>query len=171
MSMGAIVTVHYVIPDEAVNKVLGDLAKEHIDTINEFFKIDGVLDDCGREDFVNNELDWSRDHAGDGLFEDDSYGEEAEQMFKKLCEQRTWSTMSRMTATTRSTASPGRSTSAACSSGHRSTRSSSRSTKLKPAGRKSSSSAKISDWVQLGGTAPVFYFIYTPQPRRIYATV
>ena len=88
MSMGAIVTVHYVIPDEAVNKVLGDLAKEHIDTINEFFKIDGVLDDCGREDLVNNELDWSRDHAGDGLFEDDSYGEEAEQMFKKLCEQR-----------------------------------------------------------------------------------
>lgn len=57
MSMGANVTVHYVIPDEAVNKVLGELAKEHIDTINEFFKLDGVLDDCGREDFVNNELD------------------------------------------------------------------------------------------------------------------
>lgn len=88
MSMGAIVTVHYVIKDEAVNKVLGDLAKEHIESINEFFKIDGVLDDCGRADVVNDELDWSRDQNGQGLFEDDSYGEEAEKMFKKLCKQR-----------------------------------------------------------------------------------
>ena len=88
MSMGAIVTVHYVIEDEAVNKVLGDLAKEHIDTIEEFFKIDGVLDDCGRAEVVNDELDWSRDQNGQGLFEDDSYGKEAEKMFKKLCKQR-----------------------------------------------------------------------------------
>jgi hypothetical protein len=86
--MGACVTVHYVISDDAVNKVLGDLAKEHIDTIKEFFKIDGVLDDCGREEFVNDELDWSRDGNGQGLFDDDSYGEEAEAMFKKLCKQR-----------------------------------------------------------------------------------
>jgi hypothetical protein len=82
--MGNIVTTHEVISDEVVAKVIGDLGKQHIKAIDAFLKRDDV--DCNREFFVNNELDWSGDGAGEGMFEDDS--DEVKAAFQNLLKQK-----------------------------------------------------------------------------------
>lgn len=87
MSMGALVTTHEVISDEAVKKVIGDLGAEHIKAINAFLKMDGV--EVAGESFVNNELDWSDDHNGEGEYEDDSdYSDEVKAAFQNLLTQK-----------------------------------------------------------------------------------
>lgn len=94
MSMGAIVTVHYTIPDEVVAKVIGDKGKKHIDQINQFFKMSGVgeaLQDIGKEQIVNDELDWSDNGSGEGYFDDpEAYddGKEVVAAFEKLLKQK-----------------------------------------------------------------------------------
>ena len=76
MSMGNIVTTHEVISDEVVAKVIGDLGKQHIEAIDAFLERDDV--DCNGEAFVNDELNWSGDGAGEGMFEDDDFAHKPE---------------------------------------------------------------------------------------------
>lgn len=87
MSMGNIVTTHEVISDEVVAKVIGDLGKQHIEAIEEFLERDDV--DCNGELFVNNELDWSGDGVGEGMFEDADgvYSNETLAAYKALLNQ------------------------------------------------------------------------------------
>ena len=85
MSMGNIVTTHEVISDEVVAKVIGDLGKQHIEAIDKFLKRDDV--ECNGEAFVNDELDWSGDGAGEGMFEDDD-SDEVKAAFQNLLKQK-----------------------------------------------------------------------------------
>ena len=87
MSMGNIVTTHEVISDAVVAKVIGDLGQKHIEAIEEFLERDDV--DCNVELFVNNELDWSGDGVGEGMFEDadGDYSEETLAAYKALLKQ------------------------------------------------------------------------------------
>ena len=87
MSMGSLVTTHETISDEAVKKVIGSLGEEHIKAINAFMNMDGV--ETSGESFVNDELDWSGDHNGEGEFDDDSdYSDEVKAAFKNLLKQK-----------------------------------------------------------------------------------
>jgi len=87
MSMGSIITTHEVISDAVVAKVIGDLGKQHIEAIEAFLERDDV--DCNAEIFVNNELDWSGDGVGEGMFEDadGGYSEETLAAYKALLKQ------------------------------------------------------------------------------------
>jgi hypothetical protein len=86
--MGNIVTTHEVISDEVVAKVIGDLGKQHIEAIDAFLERDDV--DCNREFFVNNELDWSGDGVGEGMFDgdDSDYSDEVKAAFQNLLTQK-----------------------------------------------------------------------------------
>jgi hypothetical protein len=86
--MGNIVTTHEVISDKVVAKVIGDLGKQHIEAIEAFLERDDV--DCNREFFVNNELDWSGDGVGEGMFEgdDSDYSDEVKAAFQNLLKQK-----------------------------------------------------------------------------------
>lgn len=87
MSMGALVTTHEVISDEAVKKVIGDLGAEHINAINAFLKMDGV--EAAGESFVNDELDWSGNENGEGEYDADSdYSDEVKAAFQNLLTQK-----------------------------------------------------------------------------------
>ena len=90
MSMGACITVHYVVEDKVVNKILGNLAKDHIKAIKDFFSLKEVKDEnVSMQDFVNNEIDWAEDENGEGLFTDDTdYSDTVKAKFKALCEQK-----------------------------------------------------------------------------------
>lgn len=91
MSMGAIVSVHYTIPDEVVAKVIGDKGMTHISQLKEFFKKDEVLDEISKEQIVNDELDWADNGAGEGFFDDpDAYedGERIVSFFEMLLRQK-----------------------------------------------------------------------------------
>ena len=75
------------ISDAVVAKVIGDLGQKHIEAIEEFLERDDV--DCNVELFVNNELDWSGDGVGEGMFEDadGDYSEETLAAYKALLKQ------------------------------------------------------------------------------------
>ena len=88
MSMGNIVTTHEVISDAVVAKVIGDLGQQHINAVEEFLSRDDV--DCDSEAFVNDELDWSDDGNGEGMFDDadGEYAEETVAAYKALLKQK-----------------------------------------------------------------------------------
>ena len=90
MSMGTCITVHYVVEDKVVNKVLGKIAKEHIKSIKDFLKMQEVKDEnVSFETFVNDELDWSNNENGEGLFDDDSdYSDGVKAAFQNLLKQK-----------------------------------------------------------------------------------
>lgn len=90
MSMGTCITVHYVVEDKVVNKVLGKIAKAHIKSIKDFLNMQEVKDEnVSFETFVNDELDWSSNENGEGLFDDDSdYNDEVKAAFQNLLKQK-----------------------------------------------------------------------------------
>lgn len=86
MSMGAIVSIHEVISDNVVKKVIGDLGEEHINAIKAFFEMDEV--NAG-ESFVNDELDWSGRENGEGEYDEDSdYSDEVKAAYQNLLKQK-----------------------------------------------------------------------------------